>query len=381
MNIQLSSRFRSKPCGARGLIERDETLPGNDVNAYQPTNNALLASYRNVSGYIRGVSFSDGEDISFSIGETAPSSLREFSLAGPFLPLQTSANPGDRSRRLHRRHFKIGVKVFDTAHGAIYTGSPKDATRVRNHPSSVGLKMTHLNPFNSSVRMAVRTELIAHYAMSDHSNVASIYGQYQIFNQFVLVMEMPAGRTLRHAMQLVSGRGFPERAVLKIVLQAANALRAMHSNQVAHRNICPDTIMLSTPPDREGDIEGVHIKVFDFADANLFELNSPRNSYRTDVVGSAPYVDPHIYSRGRSDQTKLDVYALGVTMYELICGRTPTHMLAMSGLGGPEFVESKWAHVQGSVKELLGKMLRLNENLRPSAEFVFNDISSILGNR
>lgn len=134
------------------------------------------------------------------------------------------------------------------------------------------------------------------------------------------VMEYLEGSDLR---ALLRERGVlsPSLAV-DYVLQAAQAVAEGHVKGVVHRDIKPSNLFLT----RRADGTPL-IKVLDFGIAKTTEREQPESTALTssdDVrLGSPAYMPPEQLQDPRNVDTRSDIWSLGATLYELICGRPP----------------------------------------------------------
>lgn len=133
-----------------------------------------------------------------------------------------------------------------------------------------------------------------------------------------IVMELVTGQTLRQALN-ETGPMAPGR-VVHIGAQVADALSYAHRAGVVHRDIKPANILLC--PDGR-------LKVADFGIAKAVEESEPNRPDPADaltgtgsIVGTAQYLSPE-QVEGRAVDGRTDVYALGVVLYEMLCGRPP----------------------------------------------------------
>jgi eukaryotic-like serine/threonine-protein kinase len=128
-----------------------------------------------------------------------------------------------------------------------------------------------------------------------------------------LVLEYMRGRTLRIVVEQCAPGILPTGEVLRMLIQVCSALAYAHEHGVIHRDIKPENIML---------LENGDIKIFDFGIA-LLEGERHR-TWRgfSSPIGTPDYMAPERLLGERGDG-RADIYAVGVVLYELLCGRTP----------------------------------------------------------
>ncbi len=134
------------------------------------------------------------------------------------------------------------------------------------------------------------------------------------------VMEFVPGQTLGTALRL--GAPFPAMRALRITAQIARALGAAHDKGIVHRDLKPENVFLL---DRDGRQD--FVKIVDFGIAKVTPPSGkpaePRLTRAGSVFGTPEYMAPE-QAAGRNDTDgRVDIYALGVILYEMICGRVP----------------------------------------------------------
>src|SRR3954471_3464117 len=148
-------------------------------------------------------------------------------------------------------------------------------------------------------------------AMLSHVNVVSVSDQGSDQGLVFLVMELVRGRTLRDLLQargrLTVGEAF---AVLEPVLAG---LTAAHRAGIAHRDVKPENVLIST----DGQV-----KVADFGLARAVAGTGQTSHTGGVLIGTVAYLSPEQLERGRSD-ARSDVYAAGIMFYELLTGHPP----------------------------------------------------------
>ncbi len=151
----------------------------------------------------------------------------------------------------------------------------------------------------------------------NHPNIVHIYDAGQLHNLLYFVMEFVQGPTIASLLSLDGS--IPQHLAAEYAAQIAEALDAAYSERnVIHRDIKPENLMLN----RWGKI-----KVMDFGLAR-----APGHQVITEaktLVGSIYYSSPE-QLWGHILDNRSDVYALGVVLYEMICGHRPFHGRTMA---------------------------------------------------
>lgn len=132
-----------------------------------------------------------------------------------------------------------------------------------------------------------------------------------------MVMELLRGVDL-HRLVRTRGRLSVERAV-GYVLEACEALGEAHALGMVHRDIKPANLFLVEPANGEQ-----HIKVLDFGIATRAKGETDGGLTRTaSVMGSPNYMSPEQLRSAKDVDARSDIWALGVTLYELVSGGQP----------------------------------------------------------
>lgn len=157
-----------------------------------------------------------------------------------------------------------------------------------------------------------------------HPGIIEIFDfGYHADGHAYIVMEFLEGETLTSRLQR-RGRLSASEAVA-IIRGVSGAVAAAHAKGVVHRDLKPDNIFLVPDPDMPG---GERTKVLDFGIAKLSDLaggdGGPSLRTRTGaVMGTPTYMAPEQCRGAGSVDHRADIYALGVILYELVCGRAP----------------------------------------------------------
>ena len=155
----------------------------------------------------------------------------------------------------------------------------------------------------------------------NHPGIVAVHDVLTVDGQDVLVMELVDGETLE---QLLAQKRLPLGETLTLGIAVADALARAHAAGIVHRDLKPSNVMV-TP-------EGV--KVLDFGLAKLTESAfidpeaptiAPEESSLTHqraILGTVGWMSPEQAS-GETVDTRSDIFAFGVLMYEMLTGQHP----------------------------------------------------------
>jgi serine/threonine-protein kinase len=155
-------------------------------------------------------------------------------------------------------------------------------------------------------------------ATLNHPNIASLHTAFHHDNQLIMVMEFVEGLNLSERLN----RGMLLRDSLDCARQVLSALDYAHSHGVIHRDIKPSNVMITATG---------RVKLLDFGLARVTSNDSRLTSPQS-LLGSVHYISPE-QIRGEPLDVRSDIYAFGVTLYELITGRLP-----IEGKSVPEII-------------------------------------------
>jgi serine/threonine protein kinase, bacterial len=188
-----------------------------------------------------------------------------------------------------------------------------------------------------------------------HPHVVQVHDMIVERDTLALVMDLIPGGDLNRLRRDHGGRLDPGHAVA-LTAQIADALAAAHAAGIVHRDVKPANILLRADDDAL------------LADFGIAQLAAQSGHTATGMVlGTAEYLAPELIAGGEPGSAG-DLYALGVTLYQLVAGAPPftgntaavlhAHV-AERPARPPEMDDGLWA--------VVGRCLRKNPAERPSA--------------
>ena len=205
-------------------------------------------------------------------------------------------------------HYEILEKLGEGGMGEVYRA--RDLNLSRN----VALKVINSRTLShETARGMFRKEAVA-LGRLNHPNIAAVY-EFNTFDGLdYLVTEYVAGATLA---DLLHGKALPECEIRRLGGQIAVALQAAHDNGVVHCDLKPGNVMVTN----EGNV-----KLLDFGLARILHPTHSAAGEATTktiiVAGTVPYMAPE-QLRGDPADARMDIYAVGVLLYEIATGRRP----------------------------------------------------------
>jgi eukaryotic-like serine/threonine-protein kinase len=130
-----------------------------------------------------------------------------------------------------------------------------------------------------------------------------------------IVMELLRGEDL--SKQILERGALPTVKAVRLLLPIAHALATAHDKGIVHRDLKPENIFLA---EREGG--GIQPKLVDFGIAKLKRDGDHRITQEGSMMGSPAYMSPE-QARGHDVDSRTDVWALAVVLYECVTGKLP----------------------------------------------------------
>ena len=140
-----------------------------------------------------------------------------------------------------------------------------------------------------------------------HPNIVNVYDVGEENGTHYIVMELVEGITLKNYIERKGKLTIKE--ATSIGIQVSMGLEVAHNNEIIHRDIKPQNIMIS----KDGKV-----KVMDFGIAKA----ASSETIASNAMGSVHYTSPE-QARGGYSDAKSDIYSLGIVMFEMVTGRVP----------------------------------------------------------
>jgi eukaryotic-like serine/threonine-protein kinase len=208
----------------------------------------------------------------------------------------TSWSPGS-----HIDSYEILSVLGHGGMGAVYRVRHVITNRIE------ALKVIASGPGSSEERIERFNREIRLLATLAHPNIAGLHTAFRYQDQLVMVMEYVQGTDLGVCLK----SGITLDRSLDYGRQILRGLDYAHSQGVIHRDIKPSNVMVTS---------GKQIKLLDFGLA-LGGMDT-RLTAAGSLVGSLHYISPELISGGQAD-VRSDLYAVGITLYEMITGHLP----------------------------------------------------------
>jgi serine/threonine-protein kinase len=145
-------------------------------------------------------------------------------------------------------------------------------------------------------------------AALNHPNIVTLFDAGRECDTFYITMELLEGAPLQNILQK-RGKLTP-RDVARVGIQIAAGMQYAHEQRIIHRDIKTGNLFFT---------RGKKVKIMDFGLAKVVEEVRRAST----VIGGTPYYMAPEQSLGKGVDARADIYALGVTFFELLTGKVP----------------------------------------------------------
>lgn len=210
-------------------------------------------------------------------------------------------------------------------------------------------------------------------ASLSHTNIVKVYDYGEDSGIHYIVMEYVDGTTLKDL--IVKKAPFDEESTLGVAVQIASGLLHAHKNDVIHRDIKPQNILVT----HDGSV-----KIADFGIARAAKVSTLTSNANS--MGSVHYFSPE-QARGGFVDHKSDIYSLGVTMFEMATGKLPYNgetavAIALKHINDPfPNPQELNTDISDNLKHIIDKSTEKSSNRRYVAiEDMYRDMKKTINN-
>lgn len=210
-----------------------------------------------------------------------------------------------------------------------------------------------------------------------HDNIIRFLQHLEAPAHVVLVFELMSGGDLYNYMRKKVGTAaqvaLTEDEARHVFQQVLSAVGYAHNQHICHRDLKLENILLKGPTPQ-------HVKIADFG---LSDFYRPGALVKTSC-GTLSFLAPEVFRGTSNAGPPVDVWALGVILFSLLCGRLPFEGSDVIGARRPreDVIRSRILKCQYKIddglspeaKDLLRRMLRLDPSERASIPELFNHV-------
>jgi WD40 repeat protein/serine/threonine protein kinase len=158
-----------------------------------------------------------------------------------------------------------------------------------------------------------------------HPHIAYFYYVHPLGDLPVLVVEYLDGGNLRD--WIAEGKCAELSIGLDLAIQFCHALEHAHSKGLVHRDIKPENVLLAQDGTLKLTDFGIARAVGESTPIPLVQVRSP-HSGTVGAIGTYEYMAPEQFESARDVDARADIFAFGVCVYEMFCGRRPYDIAA-----------------------------------------------------
>ncbi|KAL1505250.1 hypothetical protein ABEB36_004856 [Hypothenemus hampei] len=219
------------------------------------------------------------------------------------------------------KHVKISEaqKIYDVyefkqeiGHGA-YGVVVMAIEKTNNKPWAI--KIVHKNIVGVGKLVLIDREITILKAVN-HPNIIHLERIYESPKKIYMILELCQKELFK---VYLDRKPFPEKDCKKIISQLADAISYLHKNDIVHRDVKMENILLVEPPEMSGN--EYFIKLTDFG-LSIFKTGVGIKSLMTDYCGTITYMPPEILQM-KTYSELCDVWAIGVILFMLLYGKNP----------------------------------------------------------
>jgi len=205
---------------------------------------------------------------------------------------------------------------------------------------------------------------------SGHPNIVTLHDYFETAHNLYLCFDLCTGGEL---FDRICAKGnYYEADAANLVRTILRAVKYIHDRGVVHRDLKPENLLFRTK-DEDADI-----MIADFGLSRV--MDEDKLTALTEVCGTPGYMAPEIFKK-TGHSKPVDVWAIGVITYFLLCGYTPfdreTQAEEMQAIiaGDYKFEPAEyWSNVSETARQFVRDCLTIDPASRPTAEEALNHV-------
>nr|AML77961.1 putative LOV domain-containing protein [Dunaliella salina] len=249
--------------------------------------------------------------------------------------------------------YALGKVIGSGSYGIVRIGKNTASDEI------VAVKSVDGSQFRSISEIEQMQEEMNVLSSLKHPNIIRLIEVHFTNNVFFLVMEFASGGSLVKYIYKHEDHRLPESEAQKIFVAMSSALDYCHRRRIVHRDLKPENILMD---------EKNNIKICDFG---LAAVAAPFGSHLTQQCGTPEFAAPEIITGKEYDGPAIDIWSMGVILYEAIAGTLPfkgsSHKDLCKAIQRGVY-EPLPSHVSSACKDLIRGMLRVDPAQRMSLE-------------
>ena len=213
-------------------------------------------------------------------------------------------------------HYRVVEKIGEGGMGEVYRA---DDLRL---PRSVAIKLLPDKALSSPERRERFIREARAASSLNHPGIVHVYDVDESEGHLYIAMEYVEGKTVA---EILGERRLSIDEILRIGIEAGDAVVAAHAHGIVHRDIKPSNIMVAA---------GGFVKILDFGLAKLLRpdvvsvppdavsTRAPNLTRHGQLIGTVLYMSPEL-ALGEDVDARSDVFSFGAVLYEMASGRLP----------------------------------------------------------
>lgn len=259
------------------------------------------------------------------------------------------------SRSTIKDHYALVAVLGEGHFGRVYLGKDRQTFE------RFAVKVLHKSTTKTRSHLHIQRELEI-LRRVNHPNIVRLYDLFVDDQKLYFVLEYMPGGALFDL--LAERKTFSEELASSIVRDILRGLAYLHAHNIVHRDLKPDNVLCSSS---EWPFQ---VKLADFGLSNV--LDEVDDSLQS-KVGTPLYCSPELLMASSYNE-KIDCWAAGILMYELLTGTRPFNhpdsriVINMIVEGNIRYPEELWSGISAEAMHLVKSLLQRNPDERLSAD-------------